>query len=237
MRMRTTHSSNPPSTEKACAVELIVGDVHSLLQTEESKLTQLEDKQMEETTMSNTQAKVGTPINSKQVKWMLGVLAVIVFGLANTPQTQAQVPTDSGPEVTRTREKDTTRQQQTVHNPCTEEDVLLDTTIRTEAESRQDANRFRSRFRTHEQGKGFAVGTFAKYEYQAMSDNRFESTVNTFETRFDSRQRLNRNRNESPLPPEKKDDFFIRTRIRTKVVNGELVESQIEETQPDKTCK
>ena len=205
--------------------------------------------------MNNLQTMVENHISGKQVKRMLGVLAVMLFGLANAQQqAQAQdlavdssaslswkikdpilIVEDTSSEVTKTKEKTHTQLAQQILNSCTNEMVSLDTDIFTMFQSMQKGDRFRSVFRTHEKGKGTALVSLAPYRYQAMSENRFESTSTSFETRFTSRQRLNRL---GPLPAGiTLDDFFIRTRIREKVVNGELVESLIEETKPENQCR
>ena len=208
--------------------------------------------------MNNLRTMVENHISGKQVKRMLGALAVMLFGLANAQQQQAQAQDlvvvddtssslswkikpdpilveDTSAEVTKTKEITRTQLAQNLLNPCTGETVSLDTDIFTMFMSMQKGDRFRSTFRTHEKGKGTALVSGAPYNYQAMSENRFESTATSFETRFTSRQRLNRL---GPLPAGiTQDDFFIRTRIREKVVNGELVDSLIEETKPENQCR
>ena len=170
-------------------------------------------------------------INTRQVKLTLGALAVAFFGLINA---QPAFAGDEA-EVSRTRTRETTRIDQTIDNPCTGETVLLDTVIRTEFESKQQGDRFRSRFRSNERGNGEALITRAQYKYDAMSENRFESDVNTFETRFESRQYLRRQGN--PPPGFKKDDFFVRTRTRQKVTQGEFGEQVIEDQRSESGCK
>ena len=185
--------------------------------------------------MSNIQTN---PINGKQVKMMLGALAVAFFGFINAQPAQARVAfNDDETQVSRTRTRETTRQQQALDNPCVPADgtILLDTVLRTEFESKQQGDRFRSNFKTNERGSGKSTVTNAPYRYDAMSENRFESDVNTFETRFESRQLLNRI---GPKPAGiKKTDFFVRTRTREKVTQGEFGEQTIEDQRSESGCK
>ena len=178
--------------------------------------------------MKNT-LKRGTRIGGKQVKRRLGALALLMLGLANMQLAHAEI-------VTRTREKTTSLIQQTVINPCVpaDGDILIDTILNTVFTSRQDGNNFRSRFTINEQGFGKSIFTNVLYEYKALSDNRFESDVNTFVTSFESRQLIDR---KGPAPwGIPKTDFFLRTRIRTKVIAGDLGDQTIEAQRSESGC-
>ena len=170
-----------------------------------------------------------TLTGGKQLKWRLGALALLMLGIAHTQQAADIV-------VTKTREKTTSLIQQTVLNPCvpTDGDILIDTILNTVFTSRQQGTDFRSRFTINEQGSGKSIFTNALYEYKALSDNKFESDVNTFETTFESRQLIDR----KGTPPAgiSKPDFFVRTRIRTKVIAGDLGDQTIEAQRSESGC-
>jgi hypothetical protein len=157
------------------------------------------------------------------------LVAALLLG-QSTAATAQLLPV--GPPVTKNQSSTAKDQPFSDFNRCTGENFSGLGHLHSQFIDRSTPTVVKTTFRAHQNGKGTAAITLNQYQYQAWSENDFESSNSNFTTRIEERKHMIR------LGPNanKKDDFFMREVLVISFVNGFPSES-VESFRPEDQCR